>query len=142
MQREIEMELPCELNDDDVTERALQMSATMAEIDEVDSAKRDAVKVHSDRLKFLHGRLRSLGNAVRTRSENRIVRCAVDYHVPTVGAKRITRKDTGDVLKEEPMTDAECRKELFEMSQQPDAREDESPPRVTARTRRRTPSGA
>jgi hypothetical protein len=114
-QREIEMELPCELNDADVTERALQMSATMAEIDEVDSNKRDKVKSYNERLQFLHGRLRSLGDAVRTRSEKRIVKCVVEFHVPTPTIKRTTRTDTGEVLKEEPMSDVECQKDLFDL---------------------------
>lgn len=127
MSREIEMELPCDLDDQDVTERALSMSTTMTEIDEVDSAMRDASKAYKERLQFLRGRLRALGRAVKDRSERRIVRCAVNFHEPIVGMKQIVRLDTGELVKEEPMTDSEKQKNLFAPSIEPEPLEDDDP---------------
>ena len=47
------------------------------------------------------------------RAEERLVECAVQFHRPTEGVKRIVRTDTGEVIAEEPMTDQEKQLNLF-----------------------------
>ena len=41
------------------------------------------------------------------------MRCAVMYHVPCEGQKRIVRTDTGEQVREEAMTEAEKQLNLF-----------------------------
>lgn len=58
--------------------------------------------------------------------EFRMIKCAIDYHVPSKGYKRISREDTGEVIREEKMTAGELQDVLFpepEAERLPDYRE-------------------
>jgi hypothetical protein len=111
--KEIVLELWCDLTDDEVHERAQQLGASVAEYDQVDSDKKDAMKEYGDQLKEISGRMRRLSRIIRNRTEQRMVRCAVMFHTPTVATKRIVRLDTGEMFRDESMTMAEQQQHLF-----------------------------
>jgi len=92
MTKKIEIELACSLSDDEVRSRGDYLVELIARMDETQ---------------------RKVASAIRTRCEIRMVRCWVTYHEPCEGMKRVVRMDTGDVVSEEPMTDAEKQLNLF-----------------------------
>lgn len=111
--KEIDLELWCDLTDAEVQERAQQLGAAVAEYDQVDSDKKDSMKQYTDQLKEISGRMRRLSRIIRNRTEQRMVRCAVQFHTPVASTKRILRLDTGEIIREEAMTMAESQQHLF-----------------------------
>lgn len=79
----------------------------------MDSARREAAKKYRDRLVGLDERQRKLGRVIRDRAESRMVQCVALYHTPVEATKRIVRLDTGEVVREEPMTQGECQLNMF-----------------------------
>jgi hypothetical protein len=110
----MEVELSCDLTEEEVQYRAQQLGAAVVEQDEVTTHKRDANKGFNEELEEIAQRMRLLSRAIRNKSERRLVRCAVTFHTPTQGAKRVVRLDTGELVREEPMTLDECQQHLFE----------------------------
>jgi hypothetical protein len=111
--KQIELELLCELTDEEVQMRGLQLASAFVERDKVDAAKRDAARSFGKQLEGIDERMRRLADAIAERREYRFVRCAVIFHLPANGTKRITRADSGEIVREEPMTMAECQQFLF-----------------------------
>ena len=111
--KQIELELLCELTDEEVQMRGLQLASAFVERDKVDAAKRDAARSFGKQLEGIDERMRRLSDAIAERREYRFVRCAVIFHAPANGTKRIVRADTGEIVREEPMTMAECQQFLF-----------------------------
>lgn len=112
--KEIVMDLMCDLSDAELFDRAQQMSTVLQTIDEVETAKRVSAKDFKERLEGLVGESRKLSWIVRQRSESRPVRCSVEFHKPVQGTKRVTRLDTGELVKEEPMSQAELQGNLLD----------------------------
>jgi hypothetical protein len=71
------------------------------------------MKEFKERLVGLNEQQRKLARVIRGRVELRMVQCAVLFHAPLEGVKRIVRMDTGEVVREEPMTDSEKQLNLF-----------------------------
>ena len=111
--KQVELELMCELTDEDVQMRAQQLAGAFVERDKVDAAKREAARAFSKQLEGIDERMRRLSDAIRDRREMRFVRCAVIFHSPVVGTKRLMRVDTGELVREEAMTIGECQQFLF-----------------------------
>jgi hypothetical protein len=111
--KELILDLMCELGQEELNERAQQLSSTVVRFDEVELEKKNSNKQYADRLNELGGAIRKLSGIVRQRAESRPVKCAVLFHSPTVGTKRIVRKDTGEIVREEPMSAVECQNNLF-----------------------------
>lgn len=119
MARDLDLELWCDLTPDEIQERAQQLGASLAEYDAVESDKKDAMKEYGEQLKEIAGRMRRLSRIIRSKQEQRIVKCAIFFHVPVVGTKRIVRMDTGEIVREEAMTQAESQQHLFVEDKQP-----------------------
>jgi hypothetical protein len=113
MAKKIEIELPCALSDDEVRSRGDYLVELIARMDAVSEEKSNVARRYKDQLSGLAETQRKVAAAIRTRCETRMVRCWVTYHAPCEGVKRTTRMDTGDVVSEEPMTDAEKQLNLF-----------------------------
>ena len=112
--KEVTLDLVCELDDDELRERGNTLSATALEYDKVEADKKEATKEFSDQLKELRGTIRKLSGIIRRKSETRPVACIVEFHSPVTGTKRITQKDTGEFVRDEPMTAQECQNNLFD----------------------------
>ena len=121
MPKEVELELPCDLTEDEMRCKVQQVAAALAETDTVESAKADADKEFKRQLQELNERMRRLGKHVREKSEIRMVICTVEFNVPQIGVKRVTRKDTGELVREVPMTDEERQLHIFTLEPQPPA---------------------
>lgn len=109
----VEMELPCALTDEEVQSRGRMLGETIWTIDETTAARTAAMKEFKERLVGLNETQRKLARVIRNRVENRMVYCAVHYHVPGEGLKRIIRTDTGEVVSEVEMTEPEKQLHLF-----------------------------
>lgn len=111
--KRIELELFCELGEEEIQSRQSLLIQTLAERDDVDAERAAKAKQYRDKLTALDERQRKLRGVIRDRSEYRLVPCEVRYHVPREGVKRITRMDTGEVVREEDMTSGECQLNIF-----------------------------
>ena len=112
--REVVRDLMCDLSDEELFDRAQQLSSTLQRYDEVELEKKNSNKRYSDMLGELGGEARKLSVIIRRRCESRPVCCAVMFHAPVKGSKRIVRTDTGEIVSDEPMTAAELQNNLFE----------------------------
>jgi hypothetical protein len=74
------------------------------------------MKGFSEELKGLRGEIRKLSGIIRRKQENRPVICYVEFHSPVVGTKRISRKDTGEFVRDEAMSAQECQTTIFDKS--------------------------
>jgi hypothetical protein len=113
MPKSITEELFCEFSQDEMDAKGQELSSTMLEYDNVESQKKDATKEFTDSLKELRGRMRSISKNIRRKGEARAVSCHVLFHVPAVGTKRIVRIDTGELVRDEPMSNDEMQENLF-----------------------------
>jgi hypothetical protein len=113
-----ELELPCTLTDEEVQSRGRMPCETIWAIDETQAARTAAMKEFKERLVGLNETQRKLARVIRNRVENRMVRCLLQFHVPCEGTKRVLRMDTGEVVREEPMTDQEKQLNLFAAQQE------------------------
>jgi len=111
--KEIVLDLICELNEAEVNDRAQQLSSALQRYDEVEIEKKNSAKKYADLLGELGGQTRKLSGVIRRRAEVRPVFCAVMFNSPTNGTKRTVRKDTGEIVKDEPMSSAEMQNNLF-----------------------------
>jgi len=114
MTKEIMLELPCELSPEELLVRGQAMSNAAQEYERVEGNKRTAMKEFTDELKSLRTQELKFADMIRTGIERRLVPCAVEFHSPVQGTKRIARKDTGEFLRDEPMTAQEMQSHLFE----------------------------
>lgn len=111
--KRIELDLPCALNDNEIASRSMMLVETVARKDEVASAKRTVTKDFNDKLTALDERQRQLAHVIRTGIETRLVACELLFHTPAEASKRTIRLDTGEVVREEAMTAAECQTHMF-----------------------------
>lgn len=114
--KQIEMQLACELSQEEVQFRAQELGVAVTQHDVIADEKAKAMKLFKERLETVSHRMRRLSKIVQAKLEYRMVACAVEFHVPEVGTKRIVRTDTGEVVKEEAMTPEERQNNLFETS--------------------------
>jgi hypothetical protein len=111
--KRIELELPCELTDEELHSRARMISETIGEIDALQGSRTEAMRQFKERLTGLVEMQRKLARIITTGIESRMVYCVVMFHAPCEGLKRIIRTDTGEAVREEPMTDQERQLNLF-----------------------------
>ena len=111
--KEIEVDLLVDLTPEEVQEPAQQLSSTITEYDQCESAKRDAMKAYSEELQSLRGRMKALSKVIRDKAELRIVHCLVELDTPIPGHKRLVRLDTGEVVCEKLMTDDDRQQPMF-----------------------------
>ena len=112
--KRIVMDLMCELDETEVAERARNLGELVIEQDQVEDEKKSVMKGYGERLAEIRQGLRRLSRVIRERREKRAVTVMVEFHRPTQGVKRITREDTGEFVREEPMSIEECQEQLFD----------------------------
>lgn len=111
--KRIELDLPCMLSEDEVQSRGMMLVETVAQKDDVAAAKRTVTKEFNDKLTALDERQRQLAVVIRSGIETRLVACELQFHTPAEASKRTVRLDTGEVVREEAMTPAECQTHMF-----------------------------
>lgn len=103
--------LRCELNPGEVADRADRAAAMIADRDQKEADMKAAQKHAKSIIEEIDAELRRLSGEVRTRSTYRSVECERQYLYGS-GTYREVRLDTGDVIYERQMTEAEMQREL------------------------------
>jgi len=119
MSRAVELKLLCDLTPEEITLRSQEIAACLGEVEDIKMQKSAAAKEFTRQIAELEERMRKLATAVRSKQESRMVSCVVEFHVPQVRMKRITRTDTGELVREEFMSDEECQQKFFPEEEQP-----------------------
>lgn len=114
----IELELPCSLTDEEIQSRGRMLGETIWTIDDTNAARTASMKEFKEKLVGLNEQQRKLARIISNRVETRMVRCAIQFHAPCEGMKRVVRMDTGEMVREEPMTDSEKQLNLFAARQE------------------------
>ncbi len=103
----------CDLDDAELLVRGQMVSDVALQYEVVEKQKKDATKAFAEQLSELRSTRLALSQAIKDKREKRMVECAVDYHSPASGMKRFTRLDTGEFVRDEPMTANEMQQNLF-----------------------------
>lgn len=111
--RKVVESLFCDFTAEELEQKGQELSSAMLHYDDVESKKKEATTTFGDELKSIRGQMRGLSNAIRKKGETRPVECVVNFNNPVIGLKRIVRADTGELVREEPMTSTERQQNLF-----------------------------
>lgn len=111
--QKVTLDLEVKLKPKEIEEKAQQMASWVIEYDEYEAEKKAQAKELGDNMKELHTKLSDISKVVKRKSERRPVECHIELNTPNVGTKRITRADTGEVIREVLMTDDERQTNLF-----------------------------
>jgi hypothetical protein len=133
MPKQVEMELLCDLTEEEVRLKSQAVGEAVVEQQRLESNKRDAMKEYNEQLTEVKQRMLAMSRQIRTRTEKRMVACQVDFHIPQIGFKRVTRLDTGELVREEPMTPEERDQRLFERPEETERPPAEAPPDAKSR---------
>lgn len=117
MGKRIELKLRCDLGHSELLQRGQELAEAQREAARVENEKRDAMKDFKEQLEEIYGRMRETGEAIREKSEFRLIACEVLFHTPAIGSKRTVRLDTGELLRDEPMTLDEQQLNLYASSE-------------------------
>ena len=111
--KRISINLKCEYSSVELDEKRDELSSVILGAHEVERRKADANKEYKESLEALYSRRDVLAFQIKSRNEIRPVECAIEFHKPVTGVKRIVRLDTGELVKDEPMTEEERQEKLF-----------------------------
>ncbi len=112
------MDLWWEFSHDELRQKGQDLAHALEKRDELEIAEKGRRETFKDEMEELSGEVRMISSHIRKRGMLKPVACIVRFHKPLVGTKQTIREDTGELVKEEPMTAAECQEHLFE--QQPE----------------------
>jgi hypothetical protein len=124
-----DVDLMVDLAPDEIAMYGRQLAGVAEAYDEVEERKADVAKDFKEQLQNLRGEIRRLARLVRTKKEKRTIACGVAMHTPTVGTKTIVRIDTGEIVREEAMSETEMQERLFEETQGPKPAAKDKPPK-------------
>lgn len=103
-------ELPVPFTEEELATMRDELARLVLGESEVRLRKKAAMDAFKEELEELISSRRDIAHRIRRKSEDREIDCRVEFHSPTIGMKRLIRLDTGELLREEQMTDEECRK--------------------------------
>jgi predicted secreted protein len=111
--KEVTREIVCDLDERELAEVAQRLGLTTLNIDVVEAERAEQAKGYREKLAGLRESARKLSTVLQSRSEVKPVECLVMFHTPAQGTKRVVRKDTGEIYRDEPMTALELQQNLF-----------------------------
>jgi hypothetical protein len=109
----VTLDLWHEFSADQLQFQASELAASLDRRDELEMAEKVRREQFKTEMEEISGHIRRVTIGIRLRGEMRATPCTVIFHKPNVGAKTTIREDTGEVVKEEAMTPAECQEHLF-----------------------------
>lgn len=104
----------CKFTQQEIEERSEELVNLLAEFDRVEDAKKDRAKAAATQLKALRKKIRAAADAIRMKGEDRQVECVIRFHEPAAGTKVTVRCDTGEIVREAPMSEIEMQENLFQ----------------------------
>jgi hypothetical protein len=111
--------LPCSLSDDEVRQRGEELARRIRAREELDEARRENQKDYRDRLAELDLEIATLAREVRDRTAYREVGVVMHRNLATRTVEWV-RRDTGEVVRQRPMTDDELQGQLWELERRQD----------------------
>jgi hypothetical protein len=112
--KKLTLSLPVQFTAAELAERETALVEATLEYDRIEAEKKIAAKQFSEALKGLRREGSSLARQIQRGGQDAPVECIVTFHDPEPGFKSIMRGDTGEVLRQEPMTDEEKQENLFD----------------------------
>ena len=103
----ITLELEVRLTPKELQEKGQEMASAVLQYDRYENEKKEIAADLGAKMKELHGKLSKLADVVDRKAEMRSVECQVELDHPIPGSKATIRMDTGEMIKEEPMTPQE-----------------------------------
>lgn len=103
---EVSRVLPVRLKQHERLDRAVMMSEHMNRRDELEREAKRTADRYKDDVKQMAGTIRDLQIAVKTGYEDRPVDCVWSFNF-SVNKKSLIRQDTGDIVEEHALTEAE-----------------------------------
>lgn len=107
MQNKFTQMLKCDLTDTEIADTARDLARANAQKTSIETAKKEVdsqLKADIAAQDSIIGRLSAL---INTGHEYRNIDCRVELDTPESGRKRVVRLDTGEIVSEKPMTDAD-----------------------------------
>lgn len=115
------------LSEAEIVNRARDLSKVLTATDDLETEMKSQASSYKDKIKAKQVEARRLSNIVRTGEEEQEKDVLIEFHTPVVGLKRTSRKDSGEEISVEKMTDYECQDVLeFVDEVEDDGPEDES----------------
>ena len=96
------------LTDAEIVDRAKGLSKVLTEVEDLESEMKNKAASYKDNIKAKQVEARRLSGIVRTGEEEQEKDVLIEFHTPVMGLKRTTRKDTGEELSVEKMSEYEC----------------------------------
>jgi hypothetical protein len=114
------------LNETEIVSRARDLSKVLTESDDLESAMKSQASTYKDQIKAKQVEARRLSQVVKTGEEEQEKEVVIEFHTPVVGLKRTSRKDTGEEISVEKMSDYECQDVLDFVDEAEDGSHEES----------------
>lgn len=114
--------LPVTLTQEELLEKARELAHTEEELEKVELEKKAEMQTYAERIKRLKGSISVVSMSIRKGSEYRDVECVwqFDWHE---GLAKLIRTDTGETVKDRPITERERELSLDLQSREGDQEE-------------------
>lgn len=108
--------LPCELSEEEVLKAAREMAERLAKLDELEDQLASVKKQIGSDIDAANAQVGKFRDMVRTGIEHRNVMCTIRYEWAR-GKKITQRDDTGEIVREEAVSESERQQNLLENQQ-------------------------
>lgn len=120
----IVLDLWWEFTTEELQQKGQDLARALELQGEMEIAEKGRREQYKTEMEEMGGQVRSISQHIRRRGMLRPVPCTVLFHRPRVGAKTVVREDTGELVKEEAMSPAECQEHLFPIA--PDSEKEQA----------------
>jgi hypothetical protein len=118
-------EIVVKLTDAEIVDRAKGLSKVLTAIEDLEDEMKSKATSYKDSIKAKQVEARRLSGIVRTGEETQEKDVLIEFHSPQIGLKRTTRKDTGEELSVEKMSEYECQ-DILEFGDKAEAGENDA----------------
>lgn len=103
-----------DFSEQELKEKAKALSLALQLKERAESEQKAAQAQFKERIEAQQNIISRVSREIYSGWEMRNIDCRVEFHVPTVASKRITRIDTGELVAERPMNADELQLHMFE----------------------------
>jgi len=98
---------------EELQEKGEELALAEMQCDEIEAKRRESAADFAKQIKDLRGRISQLSKQIQTKGAERPTWCVARFHSPRQATKQIFRLDTGELVREEAMSETECQQKLF-----------------------------
>jgi len=102
-----------EFTEEEVRDRSKKLALAVQTQVQAQEEQKAAVAQFKERIESCVSQIGRLSRDINMGWEMRTIDCRVEYHYPVMGTKRISRIDTGEVVREIAMLTSELQENLF-----------------------------